>query len=174
MAATIRLHVWTGTDANTDGGSAAAFSFLSIDSALDTAPARLSNPIDIPSSGCAYSYEKWISACISVAPTNNVSNFQIWGSAPAATYPTGTCWLVGTAACASGATPVNTTSSVATSDLGAAASGSKGTWDAASYSDAACQTRYLVSQLQVTTTATAGFWVAGGAGCSLNYSYQET
>jgi len=170
MAAEIRLHVWTGADANTDGGSAESFSFLSTDSALNTEAARLSYPIDIPSSGCDYSYEKWISACISVAPTNNVSNFQIWGSAPGQAYATGTCWLVGTAACDAGAEPVETSSTVATSSLTDATSGAKYTWDSASYSDAACQTAYVVMQLQTTTTATAGNW----GPCNLNYSYNET
>ena len=93
MAATVTLHVWIGADANTDGGSAASFSFLSIDSALDTGAARISNPITIPSSGCDYSYEKWISACVGVVPSNNVSNFKIWGTFPAQLAPTGTCWL---------------------------------------------------------------------------------
>lgn len=173
MAATITLHAWTGTGACTDGGSTAAFSFLSIDSALDTLAARLSNPIDIPSSGCAYSFEKWITACVSVAPTNNVSNFQVWGSPPAAAFDTGTCWLVGTAACGNGVAPVNTTSSVATSSLAAAGSGAKGAWDAASYAAAACETAFLVSQLQVVAAAGAGNW-GGANGCVLNYSYQET
>ena len=169
MAATITLHVWTGADANTDGGSAASFSFLSADSAADSQGDRVANPISIPSSNCAYSYEKWVSACIHTAPTNNVSNFEVWGTFPAQTAPTGTCWLIGTAACASGATPVNTTSSVATSSLGDATSYSKYTWDSASYAAAACQTAYVVSQLQVGTAACVGDW----GPCDLNYSYDE-
>lgn len=170
MAATITLHVWTGTDANTDGGSAASFSFLSADGASNLQADRISNPITIPSSNCSYSYEKWISACVGVVPSNNVSNFEIWGTFPAQLAPTGTCWLVGTAACASGATPVDTSSTVATSSLGSATSGAKGTWDSASYAAAACQTAYVVNQLQVTTTACVGDWGA----CSLSYSYDET
>jgi len=169
MAATVTLHVWTGADANTDGGSAASFSFGSADAATDTLAWRISNPITIPSSNCAYSYEKWISACIHTAPTNNVNTFEIWGTFPAQTAPTGTCWLVGTAACASGATPVVTTSTVATSSLGDATSDSKYTWDSASYAAAACQTAYVVNQLQVTSSACVGNWGA----CSLSYSYSE-
>ena len=169
MAATINLHVWTGTNADTDGGSAASFSFLSADSAADAAADRISNPITIPSSNCAYSYEKWLSACIGAAPSNNVSAFKVWGAFPAQAAPTGTCWLVGTAACASGATPVNTTSSVATSSLGGATSDAKYDWDTASYAAAACQTAYVVSQLQATTTACVGSW----GPCDLNYSYDE-
>jgi len=169
MAATITLHVWTGADANTDGGSATSFSFLSADSAADTLSDRQSNPITIPSSGCAYSYEKYISACIGASPANSVGNFQIWGTPPAQTHPVGTCWLVGVAACNAGAAPVNTTSSVATSDLAAATSGAKATWDAASYAAPACQTAYVVSQLQVTTTACVGNW----GSCDLSYSYDE-
>ena len=169
MAATINLHVWTGADANTDGGSAATFSFLTIDSALDTLSDRQSNPITIPTSACAYSYEKWVSACIGAVPSNSVGNFKVWGTPPAQTHPVGTCWLVGVAACAAGATPVVTSSTVATSDLGAATSGAKATWDAASYAAAACQTAYVVSQLQVTTTACVGNFGA----CDLSYSYDE-
>lgn len=173
MAATIRLHVWTGANANTDGGSADSFSFLTADSADNVLAERIANPITIPSSACAYSYEKWISACISVVPANNVGNFQIWGTPPAQTHPVGTCFLVGTAACAAGATPVVTTSTVATSDLGAATSSAKATWDAASYVAAACQTAYVVMQLQVGTAACVGNW-GGANGCALSYSYDET
>lgn len=171
MAATIQLHVWTGTDADTDGGSATSFSFLTADSAGNDAACRINNPITIPAAACAYSYEKWISACISVVPSNSVGNFQIWGTAPGQAYPTGTCWVVGTAACAAGAAPIVTVSTVATSSLTDATSGGKYTWDAASYAAAACQTAYVVSQLQVTTTACVGDWVSGG--CDLSYSYDE-
>lgn len=171
MAATVTLHVWTGTDANTDGGSATSFSFLTADSAADSLADRQSNPITIPAAACAYSYEKWVSACIHTAPANSVGNFQIWGTPPAQTHPVGTCWVVGTAACASGATPVVTVSSVATSDLGAATSGAKATWDAASYAAAACQTAYVVSQLQITSSACVGNW--GSDSCALSYSYDE-
>jgi hypothetical protein len=169
MAAEIRLHVYTGTDAGTDGGSAASFSFLSTDSAADDQATRVSYPITIPTSGCAYSYEKWISACVSVAPDNNVSNFQVWGTPPAQAFPTGTCWLVGTADFASGSTPTDTSSSIATSSLADATSDSKYAWDSASYAAAGSMTDYLVSQLQVTTTATAGDW----GPCDLAYSYDE-
>lgn len=170
MAATIRLHVWTGADANTDGGSADSFSFLDADSALDTLAVRIAYPIDIPTTGCDYSYEKWLSACVSVVPTNNVGTFEIWGSPPDEAFATGTCWLVGAAACTAGSTPTNTSSSIATSSLADATSDSKAEWDAASYHDAACQTAYLVMALQATTTATVGNW----GPCSLNYSYKET
>jgi len=149
MAATVTLHVWTGADANTDGGSAASFSFGSADAATDTLAWRISNPITIPSSNCAYSYEKWISACIHTAPTNNVNTFEIWGTFPAQTAPTG--------------------STVATSSLGDATSDSKYTWDSASYAAAACQTAYVVNQLQVTSSACVGNWGA----CDLSYSYSE-
>ena len=173
MAATIQLHVWTGAAAGTDGGSATSFSFLNIDSALDTEAARISNPITIPTTACAYSYEKWISACVTAVPANNVSNFQMWGTPPAQAYPTGTCWMVGTAASAAGSTPVNTDMAAvkSPSNLALATSGAKYAWDAASYAAAGCSTRYLVMQLHITTTPTAGCWVANG--CVLNYSYDE-
>jgi hypothetical protein len=99
MAATITLHVWTGASAHTDGGAASEFNFGSADAADDTAAWRLSNPITIPAAGCAYSYEKYISACLGTAPNNSVGNFQIWGSPPTGSYATGTCWLIGVAAC---------------------------------------------------------------------------
>ena len=89
---------------------------------------------------------------------------------PAQLAPTGTCWVVGTAACDSGVTPIVTVSTVATSSLGDATSDSKYTWDSASYAAAACQTAYVVSQLQVTTTACVGSW----GSCDLSYSYDET
>ena len=173
MAATIQLHVWTGAAAGTDGGSATSFSFLNIDSALDTAAARISNPITIPTSGCAYSYEKWISACVTASPANNVSNFQMWGTPPVQAFPTGTCWMVGTATSAAGSTPVNTAMAAgkSPSNLATATSGAKYTWDAASYAAAGSSTQYLVMQLHITTTACVGNW--GGTGCALSYSYSE-
>ena len=173
MAATVTLHVWTGADANTDGGIYESFSFLTADSAASAAADRISSPITIPSSGSAYSYEKWISACIGVAPANSVGNFKVWGSAPAQTYPTGTCWLYGAVACTGGSAPVVTVSPNATADIGTATSGAKGTWDAASYAATGCQTAYLVMQLMVVSTAAVGNWVSGAAGCVLNYSYDE-
>jgi len=116
MAAEIRLHVFTGTDAATDGGSAAAFSFLSADSAENDQATRVAYPISVPSSGCSYSYEKWISGCVSIAPNNKVGNFQVWGTPPGQAFPTGTCWLVGTAPWGSGSAPTGT-SFIATSSL---------------------------------------------------------
>ena len=174
MAATIQLHVWTGAAAGVDGGSATSFSFLAIDSALDTAGARLSNPISLPAAGaCAYSYEKWISACVSVVPANKVEAFKVWGTAPVQTYPAATCWIYGTVASGAGATPVVTVSTVATTNLGLATSDAKATWDAASYAAAGCSTRYLVSQLHIGAAACIGNW-GGVSGCSLSYSYDET
>jgi len=169
MAATVILHVWTGADANTDGGSAASFSFLSADSADNDLADRINNPITIPSSNCAYSYEKWLSACVHTAPANSVGTFEIWGTFPAQLAPTGTCWLVGTAACTAGSIPSVTSSSIATSSLGGATSDAKYTWDSASYAAATCQTAYVINQLQVTTTACVGNF----GPCDLSYSYSE-
>ncbi len=169
MAATIRLHIWTGAAADTDGGSAASFSFLTADSALDTLEARINDPITIPASGCVESYEKWINACVSVAPANSVSTFEAWGTFPGSAAPTGTEWFVGTAACTAGSAPCVTTSSTATTDLASATSDSKFTWDSASYAAAGCQTAYLVNQLAVSNSACVGNWGA----CSLSYSYSE-
>lgn len=169
MAATIRLHVWTGADADTDGGSAASFSFLTADSALNTLAARINDPITIPASGCAESYEKWISACVSVSPANSVGTFEAWGTFPGSAAPTGTEWFVGIAGCTAGSAPCVTTSSTATTDLTTATSDSKFTWDSASYAAAGCQTGYLVNQLGVSNSACVGNW----GPCSLSWSYSE-
>jgi len=173
MAATINLIQWRSTNAATKAGSASALSFLSADVAGDPdlidAACRINNPIAIPAAACDYSYTVHVSACISVAPANYVKNFQIWGSYPAQTPPTGTCMLYGTEASGAGTTPTDSLNPVGTAALDAATSDSKAAWDAASYAAATCSTQYLVMQLQVANSACVGDWGA----CDLNYSYDE-
>jgi hypothetical protein len=176
MAATINLIQWRSTNAATKAGSASALAFLSADVTGDPdlvdSACRINNPITIPAAACDYSYTVHISACINSAPSNYVKNFQIWGTYPAQTPPTGTCVLYGTEASGAGTTPHDTLNSVGTAALDSATSDSKAAWDAASYAAATCSTQYLVMQLQVANTACVGNW-GGANGCALSYSYDE-
>lgn len=161
MAATITIHVGTGTDAGTMSGSVTGIDFISADNAENSAANRIANPI----AACSFSYEKWISACVTAAPTNKVENFLLWNDGT--DVQTSTSMFVG--ACAIGVTPVNTQSSTATTSWDTASSDSKFTWDSASYAAAGSTTKFAVFQLEVLSDATPGNWTQE----TINYSYDE-
>jgi len=161
MAATITIHCFYSTNAATDGGTVTGIDLISADNATNSAANRIANPI----SACSYSYEKWITACVSVVPSNNVSNFQLWNDGT--DVQTSTSLFVGTNA--TGVTPVNTDSAIATTSWDTATSDSKFSWDTASYAGVGSTTAFAVFQLDVLTAATAGNWTQE----TINYSYDE-
>lgn len=160
MAATITIHVYTGASGGTVSGSVTGIDLISADNASNTLANRVANPI----SACSSSYEKYISACITAPPTNNVSNFQLWGDEA---VMTGTCLLYGFTTQAS--LPGATTSSVATIDFTTAASTAKAAWDTASYAATGCAIQFAVFQLRAFTAASAGNWTQE----TIYYSYDE-
>lgn len=161
MAATITIHVYTGASGTTVSGSVTGIDMISADNASNSLANRVANPV----SACSYSYEKWLSACITAPPSNNVSNFQVWSYGDG--WDTSTSLLWGT--CINASTPVNTVSSVATTDLNLSTSAAKAAWDAASYAATGCTTDKLVLQLKVFTAASAGNWTQE----TVYYSYDE-
>lgn len=148
MAATITMRGCTGTNAGTQA-DITAITYRSNDSVVNDS----NNPITIPSSGTNHSYEKWILWEVDVAPDNQCTNFKYWG--PGTAPGTGLTVFAGTTA--TGVTPVNTDSTVATTqqDTNYSSSGSSlaisGTL--AAIDD---ETDYLVLQLDVESTATQG------------------
>jgi len=162
MAATITIQACTGTNAATEA-TVTGITMRANDSAVnDTA-----NPIVVPGSGTARSYEKWIRFKCTVAPSTQVTNFNYWG--PNAIPGTGTLLFVGTTD--TGVTPVVTDSSVATVQQ-----------DTTHYSLATAlaitgtlvnqndETNYIVFQMDVINTAEPGSITQQ----THNYSYDET
>lgn len=161
MAATITIQGCTGSAAGTEA-TITALMFRSNDAVTVTK----ANPITIPTGAAVYSYEKWVRFKCTVAPAVQCTNFKFWGgnSIPG----TGLKIYAGTTA--SGATPVTTVSSVAT------------TQQDTNYYDTSHQlsiggtlvnindeTDYLVTQLQVSSTATQGDMTQQ----TFNYSFDE-
>lgn len=161
MAATITIQGCTGANAATEA-AITALMFRSNDAVTVTK----ANPITIPTGAAVYSYEKWVRFKDTVAPAVQCTNFKFWG--PNAVPGTGLKIYAGTTN--TGATPVNTASSVAT------------TQQDTNYYDTAHvlaipgtlttinqETDYLVTQLQVSNTAGQGDM----AQQTFNYSYDE-
>ena len=105
--AAFTLYKCTSTDAGTETDVSKHPCFLRADVAsTDTA----SYSVAVPSTGTNYSYEMWVRLKCLVAPDNQCENFVIWGeNTPPAT---GITIYMGTTD--TGVTPVDTVSSVAT------------------------------------------------------------
>lgn len=161
MAATITIQACTGSNAGTEN-TVTGVMMRSNDSHLTDK----NNPITIPTGATIHSYEKWLRWKCTVAPSTQCTNFKYWG--PNTAPGTGLLLFVGTTA--SGATPVNTDSAVATTQQ-----------DTTHYSLATAlsisgtlttignETNYLVMQLDVANTAGQG----DIAQQTHNYSYDE-
>lgn len=162
MAATLTVRVYTGASAGTQSSAVTGIDFISADNATNSLANRQSNPIVVGQN----SYEKWLKLRVDVAPANNVSNFKIWGDGATAANTT----LMFTGDRVTGVTPVNTTSSIATTNFNTCTSGAKCTWDTASYTTVGNVTDYSVFQLQVGSSATQGNWTQE----TISYSYDET
>lgn len=161
MAATVTIRVYTSTNAATMSSAVTGIDFISDDNATNSLANRTANPITAGNR----SYEKWLKARVDAAPDNSVSNFKFWTDG---TVQTETTLYVGTTA--TGATPVSTSSSVATTDATTYTSGSKLTWHSGSLTGIGDATDYLVLQLSTTASAAAGNWTQE----TLSYSYDET
>ena len=161
MAATITIMGCTGENAATE----ATITGLMMRS-NDSVAVTKANPITIPASTSVYSYEKWLRFKDTVAPANQCTNFKYWGPN---TVP-GTGLILNAGTTDTGATPITTVSSVAT------------TQQDTNYYDTSHQlsiggtltaqnqeTDYLVLQLVVASTAGPGDIVQQ----THNFSYDE-
>jgi hypothetical protein len=162
MAATLTVRVNTGTSAGTQSDAVTGIDFISADNATNSLVNRQAYPI---AAGGAPSYEKWLTLRVDVAPDNGVTNFEVWGDGAVDANTTLYAGVTGTAA-----TPVNTTSSVATADFTDYTTGSRLTWDAASLTTVGDVTDFLVLQLVASASAEPGNWTQE----TIYYSYTET
>jgi hypothetical protein len=162
MVAALSLRVQTGTSPGTKSSAVTGIDLISADNATNSLANRQANPITVGTR----SYEKYIRLEVDTAPANAVTNFKCWGDGSVATNTT----LYWDGETTSYATPVNTVSSVATTDFTTLTSGAKGTWDTASYTTIGDLTKYIVFQLAVSSGATPGNWPTE----TVSYSYDET
>jgi len=170
MAATREVKVYTGTDAGTESpaGDATNLNLMSTDAYDSTGTDYQTNKITVPSSGTNYSYERWVRIYFS-GTFNEIENILVWHSA--GSLSDGNLDL-NAGVSATGVTPVNTVSSVATTTLTS--------WDAqgealdispASNLTSAGYSKYFVMQLEVPSTVTT----PGDIGSqTITFSYDES
>lgn len=168
MPASLSVRVYTSTNAATESTAQTGISFLSIDSAATDSTTRQNNPVQAGSA----SYEKHLRLKIDTAPAVSVSNFKWW------TDGSGTANValrakegVGTGGATPGTGDTTPSATAMSSDIDAytRTSGSKGTWDSASYSTINHVTKALLLQLQPNASATPGAWTQE----TINFSYDE-
>lgn len=161
MAASLSVRVNTGASAGTESSAVTGIDMISADNAVNTLANRMANPINAG----GRSYEKWLRIRVDVAPVSAVTNFQAWSDG---SIDPDTTLFVGTTT--TGATPVGSVSSVATTDFATYTSGSKLLWDSASLTTIGNHTKFLVLQWAIA----AGHGPGAVAQELLNYSWDET
>jgi len=161
MAAVLSLRVRTGAGAGTESSAVTGIDLISADNATNSLANRQANPITVGTR----SYEKYVYLKVDTAPANAVENFLIWGDGGVAANTTLYWGQTDTYT-----QPVNTSSSVATTNFNTITSGAKGTWDSGSYDTIGDVTEYSVFQLDVGSGASPGNWPTE----TVSYSYDET
>lgn len=131
----------------------------------NTAPA--SSPVTKPPSGTEYSYECWVRFELDVEPDTQVTNFQFWSDGTS--VGTGLVITVNTDAVSAYDTPIDTVSDEGTrASFATRDSGSKISL-AGTLATTGDQTDFMVFQLEVADTASAG-----AVTYTTNFSYDET
>lgn len=162
MSATIVARVYTGTDAATESGDVTGIDLISADNATNSLANRQANPV----AAGTFSYEKWVALVITSPPANSISNVQIWGDGAVDTSTT----LNFTSGYITGATPVNTESTVADTDWTGYTAGNKAVWDSRTLTASGASTRFVVFQIEVGSDRGPGAWTQEVA----TYSWDET
>ena len=167
MVASLSLRVYTTTNAATESAAVTGIDLISADNDTNSLANRQAYPITVNTR----SYEKWLKLKVDTKPTTEVKNFRIWGDGDITSSTT----LYFTAGYASGITPTNGASTVATYNFESFTSTSKATWDTTAYTNTGATTKYVVFQLAVDSDCNPGYWnnVATGAE-TVNYSYEES
>ena len=150
MVATVTAYNYTGETAATESSATTYWNFMSTDAADTTDSGYIAARVTAPTSGSAYSYERY--GRFKFTDTfNAIENCLFW-------YTSGfgdTGLVVNGAAAVSGVTPVNTSSSVATSAVpvseGTALDIQNGTMESADD-----YTKYVVLQAVLATTIGPG------------------
>lgn len=112
--ARFELHKFTGSGAGTDNTTNKVFAFLNVDEHQED-PGYSTIPQPTLSGQHTYSFEQYLKFIAVTMPDNYVTDFIVWGSVSHPDSPNNKATVMfGTTV--SGATPVNTASSVATVD----------------------------------------------------------
>src|SRR5574343_1342950 len=120
MVASLSVRVYTGSAAGTQSAAVTGIDLISADNATNSLANRQAYPITVGTR----SYEKWIKLYIDPAPSNGVTNFQIWGDGGVMTSTT----FYFTGNYITGVTPTSATSTVATANFTSYTSDAKATW----------------------------------------------
>lgn len=169
MAATVSLRVYTGTNAATESAAVTGIDFISADNATNSLANRQANPVTVGTN----SFSKHLRLKIDSGIINSVGNVKFWTDGTGqANVALRAKLAVGTGGASPGTGDSTPSATALTGDVDAytLTSGSKGTWDAASYTTNGHVTKALVLQLQPNASAAAGNWTQE----TLNYSYDET
>ena len=170
MAATCNLKVCTGSSAGTESADDASnWNLMSTDAYDSSGTDYQTNKISVPSAGTNYSYERWMRLEFT-GTFNLIENIKAWRSAGTLSDAALGLYAGETD---TGATPVNTVSSVATTALSG--------WDSegeaiditptAGIDESGEKTDYLVVQLRVPSTVTT----PGDIGSqTITFSYDES
>lgn len=175
MAATVGVYVYTGTNGATENATSGAIAFLSISSHLSDASTRQNNPVVAGT----YSYSKHLRLKATAAPAVSWGNVKFWtdGTGPLDSASGATITLMaklaqgtgGATPGTGGTEPYNTAMTGGSNAMTTYTSGSKGTWDAATYGSINTVSKEMQLQLQPAAGAAPG---AMGQE-TLNYSYDE-
>ena len=154
MAATTQINQFTGTNAATEQADVSTIYWMSADVVSNTTN-RDANPITIPGAGTDYSYENWQQLEITGGTFTSADTFRHYiDAAPGSGRTIFTSAQTGTPSNPSGTTPVDTNSTIADQAMPTtdpAASTINGSLTGVG------STGYVVTQLDVASTATAGF-----------------
>jgi hypothetical protein len=140
--------------------------YISADNATNSIGNRTANPITIPTSGFAYSYEKWLKFELGTTePDTQVTNFKFWGTGAVIDSGNVKDYYKVTNTYA---TPAEATTTTGYTAVTAATSATKASISGTlnSQGDA---TQYMVMMLEVGTAAAQG----NMAQQTYNYSYDE-
>ena len=157
----VSIRVYTETDATTESAAVTGIDLISADNATNSTANRATYPI----TAGTQSYEKWLKAYVDTAADNYVNAFKVWGTI--AVQATTTLFV---ATIATGATPTNADSAVATQDwTNYTATNDALDWHSTNMTAIGSKTVYLVFQLDTGATAAAGNWTQQ----VISYSYDE-
>jgi len=155
MAATVAINEYFSAG-ETKSAAIAKGHFLNIDAASTSDAVRDANPIPVPATGSNYSYEKWHKLEATGGTFTSLTDFRHYNSAaPGTGLAIETSAQSGTPSDETYNTPINTNSAKADTAMPTSDPAVKtinGTLTAATQ-----ETGYVVTQLEVQSTATAGF-----------------
>jgi len=167
MAAGHNLKVCTGTNAGTEStGDASNWNLMSIDAYDSTGTDYQANPISVPSSGTNYSYERVLRVEFT-GTFNAITNVLVWKSSGTLSDAN---LILNAGKSATGVTPVNTVSSIATSTIPLDSGTAIDITPSGGISNDGDETDYLYTQLGVPDTVTT----PGDIGTqTLTFQYDE-